>query len=89
MRNIIRNSVVGLALASGAILFAQGPVVDIGSRHGNLQAAQQYIVAAYQRIDDAQRANHGQLGGHAQRAKDLLTQADEELRQAADVANER
>jgi hypothetical protein len=27
------------------------------------------------------------LGGHAQRAKDLLTQADEEIRQAANVAN--
>jgi hypothetical protein len=70
-------------------MFAQGPVVNIGTRHGNLQAAQQYIVAAFQRIDDAQRANHGQLGGHAQRAKDLLAQADEELRLAADVANER
>ena len=66
-----------------------GPVVNIGTRHGNLRAAQQYIVAAFQRIGDAQRANHGQLGGHAQRAKDLLAQADEELRLAADVANER
>jgi hypothetical protein len=89
MRNLLRNSAVCLALASGAIMFAQGTVVNIGTRHGNLQAAQQYIVAAFQRIDDAQRANHGQLGGHAQRAKDLLAQADEELRLAADVANER
>jgi len=89
VRNFIRNSAVCLALASRAIMFAQGPVVNIGRRHGNLQAAQQYIVSAYQRIENAQRANDGQLGGHAQRAKDLLTQADEELRLAANVANER
>ncbi len=56
-------------------------------RHGNLAAAQRYIVQAYQKIDAAQGDNHEQLGGHAQRAKDLLTQADEELRLAANVAN--
>ena len=33
------------------------------------------------------RGVHGDLGGHAQRAKDLLTQADAEIRQAANVAN--
>ena len=67
----------------------QQPVVNIDShRHGNLAAAQGYIVNAYQRIQRAQSANHGELGGHAQRAKDLLTQADAELRLAADVANE-
>lgn len=66
----------------------QQPVVNIDPhRHGNLAAAQGYIVDAYQRIQNAQSANHGQLGGHAQRAKELLTQADAELRLAADVAN--
>jgi hypothetical protein len=66
----------------------QAPVVNIDPhRHGNLAAAQGYIVDAYQRIQNAQSANHGQLGGHAQRAKELLTQADAELRLAADVAN--
>src|SRR5271170_1178074 len=67
---------------------AQSPVVNIDpDRHGNLAAAQGNIVDAYQRIDMAQRANDGQLGGHAQRAKDFLTQADVELRLAADFAN--
>jgi hypothetical protein len=28
------------------------------------------------------------LGGHAQRAKELLTQADQEIRLAANVSNE-
>ena len=35
----------------------------------------------------AQQVNHGELGGHAQRAKDFLAQADSELRLAADFAN--
>jgi hypothetical protein len=87
MKNLGRKSTIFLILASAVMVFAQQPVVNIGSRHGNLRAAQQYIASAYQRIDQAQRANDGQLGGHAQRAKDLLMQADEELRLAADVSN--
>jgi hypothetical protein len=64
------------------------PVVNIDSdRHGNLAAAQGDIVDAYQRIDMAQNANSGQLGGHAARAKDLLAQADAELKAAAEFVN--
>jgi hypothetical protein len=70
------------------VVYQQQPVVNIDPhRHGNLAAAQGYVVDAYQRIQRAQSANHGELGGHAQRAKELLTQAEAELRLAADVAN--
>jgi hypothetical protein len=69
------------------VVYLQAPVVNIGNRHGNLRNAQQNIVQAYQRVERAQAANDGQLGGHAQRAKELLIQADIELRQAANVAN--
>ena len=66
------------------------PVVNIDAhRHGNLAAAQEAIVQAYRRIDMAQHDNHGQLGGHAQHAKDALMQADAQLRQAATFANQR
>ena len=75
------------AFTCGGVTFAQTPVVNIGNAHGNLRAAQSYIVQAYQRIDAAQRDNQDQLGGHAQRAKDLLMQADAELRAAANVSN--
>ena len=65
------------------------PYVNIDChRHGNLAAAQDDIVQAFNCISDAQRANGGQLGGHAERAKELLSEANEELRLAADVANE-
>jgi hypothetical protein len=75
-------------LSCAAVVFAQAPVVNIDRRrHGNLAAAQEYIVQAYQRMDKAQAANEDQLGGHAQRAKELLTQADVEIRLAANTAN--
>ena len=66
---------------------AQAPVVNIGTRHGNLRNAQEHLVQAYQYINKAQAANDDQLGGHAQKAKDLLVQADQELRMAANVSN--
>jgi hypothetical protein len=69
------------------VVYMQAPVVNIGRRHGNLRSAQGSIVDAFQRIQQAQQANDGQLGGHAQRAKELLIQADIELRQAANVSN--
>ncbi len=81
--------VLCIASAFVGVMFGQAPVVNIDPhRHGNLAAAQNYIVQAYQRMDRAQQANEDQLGGHAQRAKDLLVQADSEIRLAADVANE-
>jgi hypothetical protein len=82
-------TVAGTTLACVGMMFAQAPVVNIDRyRHGNLASAQSYIVQAYQSINKAQEANDGQLGGHAQRAKDLLTQADAELRLAANVSNQ-
>ena len=75
-------------LSCPSVVAAQAPVVNIDpERHGNLSAAQEYIVMSWQRINRAQQANNDQLGGHAQKAKELLEQADAELRAAADVAN--
>ena len=65
----------------------QMPVNNISRRHGKLRAAQGDIIQAYQKIDAAQKDNQDQLGGHAQRAKELLIQADNELRAAAGVSN--
>jgi hypothetical protein len=87
-KDMLIGTAMGLILGCSVGVFAQSvPVVDIGQRHGNLRAAQQYIQAAWQRIDAAQVDNNYNLGGHAGRAKDLLTQADEELKLAAITAN--
>lgn len=56
-------------------------------RHPNLAAAQKFTDQAYRRIVAAQQANEYDLGGHAQKAKELLDQANNELKQAAEVAN--
>lgn len=88
-RSLVIALTLCMALAYVGVVFAQAPVVNIDRRrHGNLSAAQSYIVQAFQKLDQAQQANEDQLGGHAQRAKDLLIQADSEIRLAANVANQ-
>ncbi len=67
---------------------AQRPEKDISKgRHPNLAAAQRLCEQAWNRIVDAQKANEWDLGGHAQKAKDLLDEANRELKLAAEAAN--
>ncbi|HUB51937.1 MAG TPA: hypothetical protein VL986_07315 [Terracidiphilus sp.] len=73
--------VVGALISAGSILVAQGP------RRPNLFAAQQAIEQAWQRITDAQRANEYDMDGHAQRAKEFLGQARQEIKLATIAAN--
>jgi hypothetical protein len=86
-----RTMVVVLALllvCMGMILAQNPPARNVsGHRHPNLAAAQRLCAQAYQRIVDAQRDNEWDMQGHAQRAKDLLDQANNELKQAAEAAN--
>jgi uncharacterized protein YxeA len=64
------------------------PVKNIGSKHPNLAKAQQLISDAYDRVTAAQKANEFDLGGHAAKAKDFLEQASQELKLAAQHANQ-
>jgi hypothetical protein len=85
-----RNSILPIVfIAFGcAMAVAQSPTVTVDpSQHGALSAAQQSIVQAFASITEAQRNNDSHLGGHAGRAKELLIQADEEIRLAADFAD--
>jgi len=77
------------AFALGAVVFAQGgpPPVDVGKRHGNMRAAQELINQAWIKVDSAQQDNNYNLGGHAGRAKELLAQASDEIKQSAEAAN--
>ena len=78
-----------LVLAATAA-FAQQPVQNIDPyRHGNLAAAQELVRSAFDKLSDAQFANHDALGGHAGRAKELLREAAEEIKAAAIAANHR
>lgn len=88
MKRFLTFGLLALSMIVGGMQLAGQPIVNIGKHHGELRAAQQAIVDAYDRISDAQANNHDQLGGHAARAKEFLTKADEELRRAADFAND-
>jgi hypothetical protein len=79
-----------VAAFAACAVSAQVPVQNVDSqRHGNLAAAQQLVVQAYQRLSEAQNANDNRLGGHADRAKELLRQANDEIKLAAEAANRR
>jgi predicted lipid-binding transport protein (Tim44 family) len=76
-----------LILAGAA--FAQRPARRAGhGRHPNIAAAERLSRQAVAKVVAAQRANEWDLGGHAQKAKDLLEQANTELKAAAEAANE-
>jgi hypothetical protein len=83
-----------LSAVIGTVLFVAGyalaqPKQDISKgRHPNLAAAQRLTDQAYNKIVAAQEANEFDLGGHAQKAKGLLEQANNELKQAAAAANQ-
>lgn len=80
--------VLVICLAFMGITLAQRPETDIDpAKHPNLAEAQHHIVQAFEKIDEAQKANKDQLGGHAEKAKQLLDQASHELKEAAEFAN--
>ncbi len=86
-RTRLLSVVFGSALVVGGYAFAQ-PKQDISKgRHPNLAAAQRFTDQAYQKIVAAQEANEYDLAGHAQKAKGLLEQANNELKLAAETAN--
>lgn len=91
MKNVPTKLALGAtALAFSALLIAQEPVRNIDpARHGNLAAAQDLVRQAFDRITVAQQDNRYNLGGHAGRAKELLRQANEEIKAAAEAANRR
>jgi hypothetical protein len=64
------------------------PVQNIScQKHPNLCRAQKQTDNAFKSITAAQQANEFDLAGHAAKAKELLDQANKELKQAAEVSN--
>ena len=88
----MKASTLSVLLATLALTattaFAAPPAQNIsGRRHPNLAAAQRLTDQAFQKISAAQQANEWDMDGHAAKAKELLDQANNELKQAAEVAN--
>ena len=82
------NTTVGMALVAGSAAIAQQPVQNVNpNRHPNIAAAQHLTEQAYNKVVAAQQANEFDMNGHAQHAKELLDQANRELKAAAETAN--
>jgi hypothetical protein len=72
----------------GGLALAQRPAKDVSpARHPNLAAAQRLSRQAYEKIIAAQEANEWDLRGHAQKAKNLLDEVNNELKLAAEASN--
>ena len=76
----------GLAVAAAFLLLiagvalAQRPRENVsGARHPNLAAAQRLSQQAWEKVMAAQQANEWDMDGHAQKAKNLLDEANREL----------
>jgi hypothetical protein len=77
-----------MVLVGAAALAAPPPAQNVSpKRHPNLAAAQRLTAQAFQKITAAQQANEFDLAGHAAKAKELLDQANNELKQAAQTSN--
>ncbi len=70
-------------------VYADTPAQNVSvSKHPNLAKAQYLVNLAYQKVVDAQKANEYDLGGHADKAKSYLAEANDHLKQAALTANQ-
>ena len=87
-KNRLLTAVVGSLLLLGGVAVAQRPDRNVsGARHPNLAAAQRLSRQAFDKIVEAQRANEWDMNGHAQKAKELLEQVNDQLKEAAEAAN--
>jgi F0F1-type ATP synthase membrane subunit b/b' len=87
MRRIQIGFLALLLLASIALYAAPARNVS-PHRHPNLAAAQRLAHQAWEKVTAAQKANEWDMEGHAAKAKELLDQVNNELKQAAEAANE-
>ncbi len=88
MKKTILAGVCGLLLLAAGMVYAAQPAKNVNpGRHPHIAAAQRLSRQAFNKIVEAQQANEWDMGGHAQKAKELLDQVNNELKMAAETAN--
>jgi hypothetical protein len=88
MHRFWRPAVLALALAAPLSL-ALAQKKEGKYSHPNLMAADKLCAQAFAKLEAAQKANEYDLGGHAAKAKDLLKQAQDEIRLATAAADKK
>ncbi len=84
MKRMLLLSLASLALATPALAKGKGH-----DKHTNITAAHKAVEMALHKMEAAQKANEYDLGGHAQKAKELLKQAQDELKLATAAADKK
>jgi hypothetical protein len=87
-RNLVIGTILGASFLCSSVVLAQEPVRDINPKvHPNLAAAQEHVVQANTYILTAQKDNKYDMKGHAEKARQLLVEVNNELKAAAEAAN--
>lgn len=81
-----RTALLAIA-AAGAAIVTTLAVAGPERGHPNIISARNETQQAIEHMKAAQRANEFDMNGHAQHAIDLLNQAQEEMRVAAEADN--
>jgi hypothetical protein len=77
---------IGTSIIFGIIAAASAQQVN-SKRDPNIAASQDFNNQAIQRLDAAEHNSHHVMGGHGQKAKELLHQAYQELYLASQAAD--
>jgi hypothetical protein len=77
---LMAGALLGAALIGGGVTVAQRPERDAS---GSTTASRQ----TWEKITEGQKANEWDLDGHAAKAKELLDQANADMKLAAEASN--
>ena len=83
-RNACITGLLAACLALAGVVVAQRSNIDT-SLHPSLAEAQQHILEASQKIREAHERDKNNLGGHAEKAIQLLDQASMEVKSASEL----
>jgi hypothetical protein len=83
-KNVCMIGLLALCLALAGAVVAQRSSID-PSQHPSLAEAQQHILEATKKIHEAHERDKSDLGGHAEKAIQLLDQASMEVKSASEL----
>jgi hypothetical protein len=87
-QKLLISTILGAIVFCCGVTVGQEPVQDIDRKvHPNLAEAQNLVVQANKQIIIAQKGNKYDMAGHAEKAREHLVQANQELKLAAEAAN--